>query len=155
MSTIRPKKHRLAESGAWCSPSINPAAPSPERLLWLGFDRATTITDARWARQSAGIDVQVVRTIEHAIAACDKAVPLAVVVEFELEDGDGVQALECLREHGVRVPAVLISPTPDLAIARLDVSRLTETIPVFGRAERYDRLREWLDQLRMCLAMLA
>ena len=126
MSTIRSKKHQLSDSGAWRSPSISPEVPSPERLLWLGFDRATTLTDARWARQSAGIDVQVVRTIDQALDACDKAIPLAVVVEFELHDGDGVLALERLRERGVRVPAVLITPTPDLAIARLDGSRLTE-----------------------------
>ncbi len=156
MSTIRPKKQSLADSGSWNSPSINPTAPSAERLLWIGYDRATTITDARWARQSAAIEVQVVRTIEQALSACDKAVPLGVVVEFELGEAEnGVLALESLRARGVRVPAVIISPTPELAIATLEGSRLRETIPVFGRSERYDRLRDWLEQLRMCLAMLA
>ncbi len=142
-----------SDSGEWMSPVSIPAGQPAERLLWLGFDRASALTDARWARQEARMNVQVVRSVAEADSAC-KVQPLACVVEFELANGEnGVNALELLRSHGVRVPAVLITALPELAVSALQRSSLTEAIPVISRSERYDRLRDWFEQLQMCLAL--
>jgi hypothetical protein len=129
---------------------------SPERLVWLAFDRATGITDGRWARQATDLDVHLVRSVGEVAALCSSGEPLGCVIEFELSDGDnGVKALERLRAQGLRAPAVIVTATPELALASLARSSLSEAVPVFSRAERYERLREWFEQLRMCLAMLA
>lgn len=137
---------------------MRPERPRPpqERLLWLAFDRATAVTDARWVRQATELDVLIVRSIDDVLKACEGTLPLGCVVEFELGGGEnGVEAIERLRELGVEIPAVLITALPELALTSLQHSSLSEVIPVFLRTERYARLREWFGELRMCLAVTA
>lgn len=150
----RPAGHDPEESGEWMRPE-RPRQPQ-ERLLWLAFDRATAVTDARWVRQATDLDVLIVRSVDDVANACTGALPLGCVVEYELGGAEnGVKAIERLRELGVELPAVLITAVPELALGSLQRSRLSEVIPVFLRTERYDRLREWFDELRMCLAVPA
>jgi hypothetical protein len=124
--------------------------------VWLGFDRATLVADARWAAQAANMNVQPVTQVDQALAACKRSTPLALVVEFELSLGqNGVRALEQLRREGAFAPAVLLTHTEELALAELARSSLLEAVPVISRAERYTRLREWLEDVRICLALPA
>jgi ActR/RegA family two-component response regulator len=123
--------------------------------LWLGFDRATLVPDARWLKQVSTLEVQIVGNAEQALAACQRGDPLACIVEFELGQENGVRALERLREHGMLAPAVLLTHTAELAVATLAQSRLIEAVPVFSRAERHAQLREWLGDLQTCLSVPA
>jgi hypothetical protein len=148
-----------AQSGEWGSapqPGTPPRGLLNERLLWLGFDRSTLVNDARWVQQATSMEVQVVTHIDQARNACKRAAPLVCIVEFELSHGEnGVNALELLRGDGTLAPAVLLTGAPELALAALERSRLLEAVPVISRAERHSRLREWLDEVRICLALPA
>jgi len=129
---------------------------SDGHLLWLGFDRSASVSDARWLRQVALLDVQVVSSVEQAMAAVRRSEPVACVIEYELQGQlSGVMALQNLRLVGMLAPVVMVTSSAAHALAELSRSGLSEVVPVIGRAERYERLREWLDQLRMCLALPA
>lgn len=127
-----------------------PAAADGTRVVWLARERRTALSDARWARQAAGIEVCVVRTIRDALTVCSNETPLACVVEFELAEQDGVSALLALRRAGVVAPVVLLTTSPELALGAVQRSPLGEAVPVFARTERFERLREWFEQLHTC-----
>jgi hypothetical protein len=158
--TERYTKCSPLSSGQWETASLygfgRPAGSAAERLLWLGADWATLVADSRWLRQVSALDVQVVSSVEQARAACLRGEPLACIVEFEFGLGDdGVRALERLREAGMVAPAVLITHTAELALARLAQSRLLEAVPIFSRADRHAQLREWLGDLQTYLSVPA
>jgi hypothetical protein len=162
VSTERYSKPNPAplSSGQWETSRVNAFGQGPraaaERLLWLGADRATLVSDARWLRQVSSLEVQLVSSTDQARLACSRAEPLACVVEFELGPGEnGVRALEHLREAGMLAPAVMLTHTAELALATLARSRLLEAVPVFSRMDRHAQLREWLGDLQTCLSVPA
>ncbi|HEX2735919.1 MAG TPA: hypothetical protein VHM70_30170 [Polyangiaceae bacterium] len=127
-----------------------------ERVLWLGFDRTTLLGDARWLRHATALHASVCTSVGQVLDVCRGGDPLAVIVDFELGRGEnGVRALEQLRELGLLAPSVLITHTPELALAALERSRLLEAVPVFSRTERHAALREWLSDLQTCLSIPA
>ncbi len=134
-------------SGEWPPYGQRQVVPS---VLWVASDRRLSLSDTRWLRQAARMDVCIASSSEEAATLARGRAFAFCVIEFELKDDDGVQVLEHLRARGLSSPAVLLTAAPELALQALAKSPLAEVLPVFSRSERFERLREWLDQLETC-----
>jgi DNA-binding NtrC family response regulator len=123
-----------------------------EWILVIDDDKLVGRAIARWIKQVTGLETRLARTIDQAEeCAAGSLQPAAIVTDYQLESGeDGVQAIEHLRSLGCRAPAALLTGAPELAIQSLERSTLDEVVPVFSKTEMQERLKDWLEQVRLC-----
>lgn len=128
----------------------------PTWVLIIDDDRMAGRALARWVSHVTGLSVRVARTVHQ--AECWLQVmsrPLAVVTDFDLAGETGLDALRCLRDRGVRCPAIVVTGSPEAARAAITEAELGVHVPVLSKREAHQPLAAWLRELHFSWAASA
>jgi two-component system, response regulator RegA len=98
---------------------------SPEDILAIGADRTLLIVEddkalrSRLARafEQRGFAVTQAETVDEAISAVEASAPAFAVVDMRLEDGNGLEVIEAIRERRSDTRAIVLTGYGNIATA--------------------------------------
>lgn len=146
MQLTRSAKER-ASVRSGCYPVVSRYKPW---VLVVDDDVVSGRSTARWLAAKTGARVLVARSLRDACQMVRSASfwPSAIVLDYDLGGPSGVRVLSALRRLGCPAPGAFLTGAPEKVELALRCGRHDERIEIFSRAERTERLANWVLELK-------
>jgi len=88
----------------------------------------------------------VVGSVREAVNAIRRQVPDVILLDIQLEDGNGMEVLDAMREHGIQAHVAVVSMLDEDMYRRTYLAAGAEAY--FSKRASHDSLKAWLRRLQ-------